>query len=204
MKDGIIKDITNLFEQEKEDYYKLARVVNFWSKNYIEYESNWDRNKTVSIEEYLSKIKPYLKDIIKDLKKSDTWKNQLKIAINFISSKDNDEERVMHSKSGNIEIMINSKRDEVIEELSESLLSRYQIGSETSIKGSEFVFDFVHLLYYKYYKSPDWIKNKKATINPINKKENKWFQYTITVVLNHEKLKSILKELQRLNLLYLT
>ena len=204
MKDGIIKDITNLFEQEKEDYYKLARVVNFWSKNYIEYESNWDRNKTVSIEEYLSKIKPYLKDIIKDLKKSDTWKNKLKIAINFISSKDNDEERVMHSKSGNIEIMINSKRDEVIEELSESLLSRYQIGSETSIKGSEFVFDFVHLLYYKCYKSPDWIKNKKATINPINKKENKWFQYTITVVLNHEKLKSILKELQILNLLYLT
>ena len=40
MKDGIIKDITNLFEQGKEDYYKLARVVNFWSKNYIEYESN--------------------------------------------------------------------------------------------------------------------------------------------------------------------
>ena len=111
MKDGIIRDIMNLFEQEKEDYYKPVRVVNFWSKNYIEYESNWDRNKTVSIEEYLSKIKPYLKDIINDLKKSDTWKNQLKIAINFISYKDNGEERVMHSRSDNIEIMINSKRD---------------------------------------------------------------------------------------------
>ena len=40
------------------------------------------------------------------LKKSDTWTIQLAIEINFISSKDVDEERVMHSKSDNIEIMI--------------------------------------------------------------------------------------------------
>ena len=47
------------------------------------------------------------------------------------------------------------------------------------MKGSEFVFDYVYLLYDKCYKiylncgdidSPDWIKNKKATINSINKK----------------------------------
>ena len=47
-------------------------------------------------------------------KKSDTQKIQLTIAINFISSKDIGEERVMHSKSDNIEIMINEKVDEVI------------------------------------------------------------------------------------------
>ena len=40
--------------------------------------------------------------IINNLKKSDTWKIQLTIAINFISSKDIDEERVMHSTSDNI------------------------------------------------------------------------------------------------------
>ena len=40
MKDRTIRDIKNLFEQEKEDYYKPVRVVNFWSKNYTEYESN--------------------------------------------------------------------------------------------------------------------------------------------------------------------
>ena len=33
-----------------------------------------------------------------------------------------------------------------------SLLSRYQIELETSVKGSEFVFDCVHLLYYKCHK----------------------------------------------------
>ena len=68
-----------------------------------------------------------------------------------------------------------------------------------SMKGSEFVFDYVHLLYYKCYKinlnrggsyvdSPDWIKNKKATINLINKKDNKCFQYAVTAALNHEEI----------------
>ena len=32
------------------------------------------------------------------------------------------------------------------------------------------------------------IKNKKATINPINKKDNKCFQYVVTVALNHEEI----------------
>ena len=51
-------------------------------------------------------IKPYLKDII-NIKKSDTWKIQLRRAINFMSSKDTDEERVMYSESDNTKIMIN-------------------------------------------------------------------------------------------------
>ena len=39
-----------------------------------------------------------------------------------------------------------------------------------------------------YIDSPDWIKNKKATINPINKKHNEYFYYVLTVALNHEKM----------------
>ena len=110
----ILRDIKNLFEQEKENCYKSVRVNNFWSNNHIEYESNGDRNKTLSVEEYLNKIKPYLKDIVSNLKKSDTWKIKLAIANNFISSTDNDKERARHSKSDNIEIMINDEADEVI------------------------------------------------------------------------------------------
>ena len=52
-----------------------------------------------------------MKDIKNNLKKSDTWEVQLTVAINFTSSKDNDEELVIHSKSGNIEIMIYEKAD---------------------------------------------------------------------------------------------
>ena len=46
-------------------------------------------------------MKPYLKDIINDLKISDTSKIQSKIANNFISSIYNDEEHVMHSENDN-------------------------------------------------------------------------------------------------------
>ena len=58
----------------------------------------------------------------------------------------------MHSKSDNIEIMINDKADEVMEEFFQSLLSRYQIRLEISMKGSDFIFDCVHLFYYKRHK----------------------------------------------------
>ena len=83
-----------------------------------------------------------------------------------------------------------------MKELFDSLKNRYQNNQE-SIRGSEFVCDYVQLLYYKCHKvnpnrgatyigSLDWIKIKKVTINPITKKDNKCFQYVITVALNQE------------------
>ena len=81
-------------------------------------------------------MKTYLRDIIINLQKSDTWKIQLTIVINFISSNDADEEHVMHSKSDNIKFVLYDNANEVVNELFESLLSRYQIGLETSMRGS--------------------------------------------------------------------
>ena len=73
----ILRDITNLFENEEEkNYCKPVRVSNFWCNNYIEYEHNGDRNKILSVKEYLNTIRPYLKDIISNLKKFDTRKIQ--------------------------------------------------------------------------------------------------------------------------------
>ena len=66
MKYRIIRDIKDLFQHEEKDYYKPVKVGNFWSKSYIEYESKGDR-KGLSVDEYLNEIKPYLKDIIKNL-----------------------------------------------------------------------------------------------------------------------------------------
>ena len=56
VKDRIIRDIRNLFEQEKEDYYKPVRVGYFWSINYIEYESNGDRKKHCQLKNILIKL----------------------------------------------------------------------------------------------------------------------------------------------------
>ena len=87
--------------------------------------------------------------IIINLQKCDTRKIQLTIAINFIFSKDVDEERVMHSKSNNIEFMPYDNANEVVNDLLESLLSRYQIGLETSMRGRDFISDSVQMLCYK-------------------------------------------------------
>ena len=70
------------------------------------------------------------------------------MSISFISSEDSDETRNMQTKSNNIEIMAGSETDENIEELSKSLLQRYQEVSEESMKVSEFIFDGVDLLQY--------------------------------------------------------
>ena len=86
----------------------------------------------------------------------------------------------MHSKSDNLEPMSSDESDEVIKKRFDLLKNRYQNNLE-SMKGSEFVFHYFQLLYHKwhminsncgvsYIDYADRIKNKKATINPINKK----------------------------------
>ena len=153
IKDLILRNIKNLleYENEEENYYKPVRVNNFWSNNYIEYKSKGDKSRILSVEEYLDKIRPYLRAIINDLKQS--WKIQLTITISSITSKDdNDDERVIHSKSDNIEIMISDGADEVIKKLFDSLKNRYQNNLQ-SMRDREFVFGYVQLLCYKCHKT---------------------------------------------------
>ena len=69
-------------------------------------------------------------------------------------------------------------------------MEEYQIDLKTKMKRSNLVFDSIDALYYKlheislnrggsYIYSPEWVKNKKETINPKNKKDDKCFQYAI-------------------------
>ena len=107
---------------------------------------------------------------------------------NFIYSEDyNDEDCAMHSKSDNIEFMSSDEADEVTKTFFLSQLKKSYQNNLESIRCKESVFDYIQLLYYKCHKvrfirsgvyidSPYWIKNRKATINPINKKDNKCFQ----------------------------
>ena len=200
-----------------EDYYKPIIAKSAFDGSYIQYESKGDKGKNLSIKKYLNIIKPYLIDIINKHKThglvryhsgnkswlektSSEWKIQLTMAINFISSKDSDEIRTMHTKSNNVEIMIGSETNEIIEDLFESFLLKYQEGLEESMRGSEFVYNSVDVLYYNlnkvslssggsYIDSSKWMKNKKTTINPQNKKDDRCFQYAVTVALNYEQIK---------------
>ena len=181
-----------------EDYYKPTIVNSAPNNNYIQYESEGD--KILPIEEYLSMIEPYLVDMINDSKNNGEWIIQLTAEINFISSiPDSSETRIMYTKSDNLEIMIDSDTNEVIEDLFKSLLQRYQENLEEKMKGSEFVFDGVNSLYYdlnktsldrggSHIKSERWLEEKQATTNPQNKKDDKCFQYALTIALNYEKI----------------
>ena len=70
-------------------------------------------------------MKPYLSGIINDYKTQGEWKIHLTVTINFFS-KDSEETRIMHSKSDIIEVMMGSETNEIVEELFDSFLQRYQ------------------------------------------------------------------------------
>ena len=193
-----IRNVQDLFKSSiDKDYYKPTLVKSGYNSNYIQYESKGD--KILTIKEYLGLIEPYLADMINDYKSKGEWKIQLTAEIKFASLKPHpNETRIMHTKSDNTEIMTGSDTNEVIEELFKSFLQRYQEGLQEKMRGSEFEFDGVNLLYYDFNKislnrggsyidSPEWIKNKTSTINPKNN-DYKCFQYAVTVVLNYDKI----------------
>ena len=74
--------------------------------------------------------------------------NQLTMQINFISSKDSEETRTIHTKSHNIEIMMGNKTDEIIEKHFESPLQNYKKDLKETMRGSGFFPDSIGLLYY--------------------------------------------------------
>ena len=99
-----------------------------------------DKDKILTIREYLNMIRPYFVDMINDCKNQSEWKIQLTMAINFISSKpEPDETRIMHTKSNNTETMIGIDTNEVTEEFFKSPLEKYQENLEEKMSGSEFV-----------------------------------------------------------------
>ena len=70
----VVRESRTSSEQQEEDYYKPKKVSNFYNYNYIEFETNCDRYRKLSLDEYPNKIKPYWRDIIIDLQNFDTWK----------------------------------------------------------------------------------------------------------------------------------
>ena len=64
-----VRDLEHLFEEINEnDYYKPILVKSSHKEGYKEYESRGDKNKELSIEEFLNKIIPYLKELINNHK----------------------------------------------------------------------------------------------------------------------------------------
>ena len=143
-----IQDIENLFKiLIDKDYYKPKLNKSGYNKNYAQYESKGD--KILSLKEYLNLIEKYLRELIEEYKLKGEWKVQLTIEVNVISLKPgSDETRIMYTRSDNIEIMFGDDNDDIIEQLFESLLKKYEENLQNKMRGSEFEFDGVNVFYY--------------------------------------------------------
>ena len=93
--DTIIRDLRALYESN-EDYYEPKKIKSAFHDNYVEYESNVDKDKRLSIEEYFNMIRPYLSNTIEDHK--DEWKIQLTMEISLIFIKDSSKDSSKDSK----------------------------------------------------------------------------------------------------------
>ena len=105
----------------------------------------------------------------------------------------------MYTRSDNIERKFGDDNDDIIEQLFESLLQKYEENLQNKMRGSEFQIDGVNFFYYDFNKtsinrggsyidSPKWLKDKKSTINPKNN-DDKFFRYVVTLPLNFDKIK---------------
>ena len=199
--DDYIENIRDLFSIL--DYEPLL-IKSGFDNNYLEYMSNG--NDSLSLNEYLELIKPYLYDLINVHKAKGEWKIQLSAEISFISQKPNSNEIcVMFTRSTPEEFMIGSETEEVAEKLIMSILQKYQRNLQNKMKGSDFIFNGINYLYYdlnritiskcgSYIESPKWLKDKKCTIYQKNN-DNKCFQYAANLALN---INSIDKHHQRI------
>ena len=189
---------------DNNNYYEPILVKSSFKNNYKYYESRRDKDKHLSVKQYLYKIMPYLSDLINDHKtirnNSNEWKIQINMYVNFISSNDKGEIRTIFVWSNNEEIRSGNKTDDIIKGLLNFFLNNYQKEEIVLRNRSNFVFESVDLLSYhlhktslkrdkSYIKSPEWVLNKRATIIPKNT-DNKFCQYSITVALNHQNIEN--------------
>ena len=188
--DDFIENIRDLFSILD---YEPVLIKSGFDNNYLEYITHG--NNSLSFNEYLELIKPYLYDLINVYKAKGEWKLQLSAEISFISQKpDSNEIHIMYIRSTPEEIIIGSETAEVAENLIMSILQKYQDNLQNKMKGSDFIFSGINYLYYdlnritiskggSYIESPKWLKDKKCTINQKNT-DNKCFQYATTLALD--------------------
>ena len=174
--DDFIENIRDLFSILD---YEPVLLKSGFDNNYLEYMSNG--NNSLSFNEYLELIKPYLYDLINVYKTKREWKLQLSVEISFVSQKPgSDENRVMYTRSTPEELMIGSETEEVAEKLFMSILQKYQDNLQNKMKGSDFIFNGINYLYYdlnritiskgrSYIESPKWLKTLALNFNNIDR-----------------------------------
>ena len=132
-------------------------------------------------------IIPHLTKLINERKNNkNEQKIQLSMGVSFMCITDSEKTGSFYVNSNNEEIRIGDNTNDIIDKLYESFLNNYQKEEQILRNGSNYTFESVDILGIHFHdiklkrgksciKSPEWIANKKATINPKNTKDNKFF-----------------------------
>ena len=167
-----IETIRYLFNDDDEDY-------NLYPTNYQQYQSFFDKT-LLPLNEYLEKIRPEL----------------IRMSKNCNISADTVFRSIRNSNDLTT-LQIKSENTTNIDEMFDQLIKKHETHSK-SLKDINFKPEGIESMIYNFtetiisntfIESVEWIKNKKCTINPQNK-DNKRFQYSVTIVLNYQKVKN--------------
>ena len=191
-----INDIEYMFG-DIDYYYRPVLTSSIFDGGYRRYHFRGDKLRNMSVKSYLDKIIPYLRMLI-DENKVYEQKIQLDLGFNMVDISDN--RRITHSsRSDNVIYRPSSNTNEIIEELLISLHKKFDDDLVLSRESSSFVYESVEECNIHFHKidlrrgssfidTPEWLKNKKATINPQNTNNAYCFMYAIAIALFHEAL----------------
>ena len=163
------------------------------------YTRRGDEERNMYINEYLEKIKPYLIALINE-KKTSSYKIQLDIAINLIHLTKSDR-ITFYVKSKNIVCLPSDDSEDILNQLTDSLLEYFNDKLMTCRTDSSYVFESIEGFSTHFHKidlrkgssyipTPGWLEVKKATINPKNKNDNYCFAYATTIAIYHKEIGS--------------
>ena len=188
-----------MYNDEIIDYYKPILARSSFENNYGEYEIRGDKNKNLTLKQYLYIITTQLAELINKKKNStqNEQKVQLIISVIFKHVMDPTKKRTFNVKSKSIQMRSGDNTDDIIIKLLESFLENYEREENILGNGSNYVLDGVDstLAYFHTIvlrrgssstPSPKWVSHKKATINPKNRKDNCCFVYSIIAALHHQ------------------
>ena len=180
-----------------DDYYKPILAKDSFNGNHQMYSCRGDKDSYMSISNYLDTVKPYLFALI-DEKNTSSQKVQLVIAVNLIHLTKSDR-ITFYVKSKNITTAPSDKTNEIIYQLYDSLFKYFEDKLMICRTDSRHVYESIEGIDIHFHKidlrrgssyipSPQWLKAKKAVVNPKNKKDNYCFAYATTIAIYHKEI----------------
>ena len=167
-----INDLRYLFDKDdEEDYYEPKLINTAFENNYFQYETTSEIKNMLPLDEYFKMVQSHLIQLINNHKNDNNRKIQLTMNVNFTPVEDLNDKRSLYINTKNFEIMLGSDTNEIVNELFDSIIQKYQELLDNATNDSGLVSEGVETTTYdinkttinrsgSYIESPTWLKSK--------------------------------------------